>query len=358
MALLHCEGFDGKTTDLASTVYSGIYQRGTTGYIAGRFGTGFAYQGANGLSTGYSQWHTTLPSAKTTIITGVAINNTTGSYNGNEAGLFDFTSGGTSVLNLRVNPVGPASGVAGTTRVVRGAMNVAGTQLGVTSTVLPSSTWAHIEIKVMCGTGTSGSITVRQNGTQTLALTGIDTGSASIDGVGLRLGVAGATAPNGSWAAIVDDWWVCDGTGSINNDFLGDCRVLAMVPIGAGSSTQLVPSTGSNWACVDEIPPVTTDYVGSSVIGAKDLYDFTVLGGSYTDIKGARLISYAQSSDAGVIKGRNICKSGAVTANGSDLTMAPTVQVFSSMFETDPNTSAAWTNANINAAEFGWEVRS
>jgi hypothetical protein len=33
-------------------------------------------------------------------------------------------------------------------------------------------------------------------------------------------------------------------------------------------------------------------------------------------------------------------------------------QDYSQVFETDPNTSAAWTLTGLNAAEFGWEVIS
>ena len=86
----------------------------------------------------------------------------------------------------------------------------------------------------------------------------------------------------------------------------------------------------------------------------------TTLSAAYTNIIGARAISFALASDAGAIKGRSVCKSGATTTSTQmpDNVLSATPKIFSDIIETDPNTSAAWTNTNFNAAEFGWEVRS
>jgi hypothetical protein len=354
MALLHCEGFDGQTAELPGTYWGGEpITKGS--FSTGRFGTGSAYVGTPTLNDA-NEFRITFPEAKSVIYTGVAIKNGTG-YSASTIGcLFSFVSAGVVVLTYRINYSNVVT--PGQSRMVRGTGNTTGTTIATGSVDLPGTVWNFLEMKVVCGTGTSGSIIVRQNGVETINVTGVDTGSASLTGLGLSQRGSGTSYYGDGWAVSLDDWWVCDDTGPINNNFLGDCRVLTAVPIGPGSSTQLVPSAGANWQCQDEIPPTTTDYVSSATPGYKDLYDFTALGASYTDIKGARLVSYALASDAGTIKGRAICKSGVTTGTGSDNTMLATAQAFSFMFETDPNTGAPWSNANINAAEFGWEVRS
>ena len=69
-----------------------------------------------------------------------------------------------------------------------------------------------------------------------------------------------------------DDLYVCDSAGSTNNGFLGDCRIDTIYPSGAGNYTQFTPSTGSNYTCVDETAPNTTDYVDGATVGDRDSY--------------------------------------------------------------------------------------
>jgi hypothetical protein len=63
----------------------------------------------------------------------------------------------------------------------------------------------------------------------------------------------------------------------------------------------------------------------------------------------------AEKDDAGARSIRAQVKSGATIAdNGTDLPLSDGSYVgFQSVFETDPNTSAQWTVANLNAAEAG-----
>lgn len=338
MSLLWIDGFDGKTAQLAG-LYSGTSNQAT--YVTGRFSPGFALYGVNSGST-WDEYVRTIGTT-TTLYTGFAFF-LGQSANGFESSLLNLYSGGSVVLQLRVN--GSNLALPGQLRVYTTA------QLGITSTGVPAP-WHFIEMKVVCGTGTSGSVIVRQNGVETLNLTGVNTGSASVDKIGLRLGSATNTA---GCSHTVDDWYVCDQFGSINNNFMGDIRVVNLVPTGAGTTTQLTPSTGANWDCVNEVPPVTTDYVSSATPGNYDLYAYSDL--AYADIRGVKVTALAVASDAGAIKGRNRVYSATTSQYGADNTLGATAQGFADIIEKDPNTSSQWTTANLNAAQFGWEVRS
>jgi hypothetical protein len=352
MALLHCDGFDGRTMDLPGA-YTNAITGGGSAYGVGRFGTGSCRTGWAGVG-GQMTVTKPFPAARATVISGVALKNFD-AYNFQESVLLDFYSGGTSVLTLRINPTNHATAPGGL-RVARGPFSAAGTTLGTlpAGTVPSGGVWIHLEMKVVCGTGTAGTVTLRRNGAVILTIPGVDTGSATLDALALALKYGGP-ANQGGWEASVDDWWVCDGLGTANNDFLGDLRVLTLVPVGAGSSTQLTPSAAPNWGCVDEIPPTIADHVGHATVGNKDLYDLAALSPAYS-VRGVRAVGYVLASDAGAKKGRLLCKSGATTGTGSDVTLTTTAQVTSTIFETDP-AAGMWTPANLNAAEFGWEVR-
>jgi hypothetical protein len=56
---------------------------------------------------------------------------------------------------------------------------------------------------------------------------------------------------------------------------------------------------------------------------------------------------------------RSVVKSGATLAdNGADVALSTSFADLQGIFETDSNTSAAWTVANVKAAEFGQMVTS
>jgi len=71
----------------------------------------------------------------------------------------------------------------------------------------------------------------------------------------------------------VDDIAINSGSGAYNNSWCGDSRSYIVVPDGAGDVTQLTPSAGANYECVDELPPNTSDYTSGSSIGKYDLYN-------------------------------------------------------------------------------------
>ena len=157
-----------------------------------------------------------------------------------------------------------------------------------------------------------------------------------------------------------DDVYIADDQGTENNDFLGDIRIDVINPNGAGNYTDLTPSTGNNYECIDEIAMDDSDYVEGITLGNKDSYTY---GSVPTDLDDAAIFG---------IQIRNHCRRTAPTDNikidpfirtGSTDYSQTTLDLGDSFRESqgdikekDPSDSNPWTQAKINACEFGMEV--
>jgi len=163
------------------------------------------------------------------------------------------------------------------------------------------------------------------------------------------------------WAEL-DDMYLADTEGTENNDFLGDVRIDTIHPNGAGNYTDLTPSAGANYECVDETGYSSSDYVEGIDPGDKDSYAYPAVP---TDLDDAAIFG---------VQIRQNCKR---TAPSSNIKIDPfirtgstdysqTAQSLSDSFTEkqgdiladDPSDSNAWTQAKINACEFGMEIGS
>lgn len=219
--------------------------------------------------------------------------------------------------------------------------------------------WYYIECKVVAS-NTVGSVTVKINGTTVLSLTGIDTLNGGTKTVYDSFGIATITNYNNGVVGWYDDLYLCNGAGSINNDFLGDIAIETLLPSGDGSSSQWVGSDGNsvnNSLLVDEAgAPDTTDYVQDGTVGERDLYAYSNLATTSGPVFGMQIASHAQASASGARNLKNIVKSSATVAASGTKALTTTWAPALSIQETDPSTSAAWDIAGVNAAEIGVEV--
>ena len=118
--------------------------------------------------------------------------------------------------------------------------------------------WYYFEIKVFTHP-TAGTVEVRVNGVTLVSLSGINTQPGFHNyhnTVGVYIYRIGG----------FDDYYICDSTGLLMNDFQGACRVIGLLPNADTGTEQWTPSTGTaHYACVDENPPnAASDYVSSS----------------------------------------------------------------------------------------------
>jgi len=197
------------------------------------------------------------------------------------------------------------------------------------------------------------------NGNQVISFSGDNTYSGSLLATGaLTLGQYVSNYATGQYTAY-DDLAVNDTNGTINNGRPGDGRVVLLTPNGAGSATALSrggTDTGANWSQTSELPPSMTQYVTSSTVAARDLYAMSDLTGTVT-VNVVEAIALAQNSDVGAGSVGLTVQSGATVNEATAVSLGTTAGYVVARWETDPNTSAAWTQAAVNALQAGVTVR-
>src|SRR5574337_15066 len=343
MALLFCDSFDHyASTDFLSKWSVSATTANAIG-SSGRFNSGFI--SANSSNSG-GYLIKTLQASYGTLIAGFAIkwtgiSSTTPSTSADP--FFGFLENGTVHIDLRTN----GSGIFYVTRN--------GTTLGTGTTPLTSGVWYYVEMKAVIH-DTAGSVELRLNGVTEISLSGIDTRNGA-NGVitQIKLGCFG-NAPQ----KYFDDLYVCDTSGSVNNDFLGDVRIEALFPNGNGAKSNLVGSDSNstdNYLLVDEATPnADTDYVESSTVGDKDTYTFTDLTSTAGTVRGIQLLPYARKTDAGTSSIKAVTRlSGTEEDAASDSPLSTSYVYYPDIRETKPG-GGAWSISDINSAEFGVKV--
>jgi hypothetical protein len=229
-----------------------------------------------------------------------------------------------------------------------------GAELGRSTTAnMTATNWYYIEIKIFLDNST-GTVDVKVDESSVLSLTSQDT---------LFGPTANVTAVrfygnnNATYHWVFDDIYICDDSGTINNDFLGICEVLPIFPDAAGDSTQWTPDSGSNYARVDEAAADDdTSYVESSTVTNADLYNYGSVSG-FATIHGVQINTTLRETDVETFSVYSSCKSGTTTSKGTAIPVGSVVYAHQErILEQDPDTSSAWITAGVNAAQFGVEV--
>lgn len=254
----------------------------------------------------------------------------------------------------------------GTLRAYRGGnalgttSSLGGTLLGSAGTTLGAG-WNLVEIHVVPTTGATGTFEIWLNGAQVYNGTSIQTSAGLANVLTVQVGLARfATggASSGSYVGL-DDVGINDTAGSLNNGRPGDYRIGYFVPDGAGASSQWTPSAGSNYQCVDDTGDLsggTADYVSTNTTAQVDDYTVTNLPAGTSTIPVVIALAYASNPAAGVTQLKVGLISGATTSAGTAQSPGGASYVYlREQFETDPNTSAAWTATNVNAAKLRLE---
>jgi hypothetical protein len=145
----------------------------------------------------------------------------------------------------------------------------------------------------------------------------------------------------------------------------GASPALAQYPLGmrqitaklatSDSSVQFSPdSGGNNFSRINEVVAGDdANYVQSNTINNTDLYNFAALGYTPQTINGVVATMRLRNHGAGNYTYAPVAHSGATTSAGATATAVATYDTFQQEFATDPNTSAAWTGAGVDAATFG-----
>jgi hypothetical protein len=333
MALLFIDGFEGYGPTGNIVGLMGIRGWiGTTQWIypfAGRL-SGYGIYYDSGVWSCQTPILTSTPSANTnpTFIVGWAQYKLNGTIS-----IYHYTTLGISVI------------VTGSSIEVK----LGTTSLSIYNTTILDAVWYYIETKVYCHT-TEGTVEVRLNGTTVISLNSINTQTGSeafYNTVKFTM----------SMNAGLDDIYVCNGSGTSCNDFLGVCKILPLLPCSDTGTVQWTPSAGTeHYVLVDENPASTTDYVSSNTQGQIDLYGYPSLASPRT------ILGVQVNTTALLSLGTSIILESPIISNGV-YDLGEDFQLISSgaldqrhISTTDPSTNEPWTVANLAAAQIGVRV--
>ena len=168
----------------------------------------------------------------------------------------------------------------------------------------------------------------------------------------------------GSGGASLDDLAINDISGTVDNSWCGDGKVVMLTPNANGDLSQLMGSDADqidNYLLVDEFPKDDdTTYVEGSVVDEKDLYNLTDFGLNEQAIKRVWAEARARDTvaDAGLVA--LALKTYDTEYVGPDVTLFTTFtkQILGTVHTVNPNTSAAWTPAELDALQAGPVTRS
>lgn len=221
---------------------------------------------------------------------------------------------------------------------------------------MPLDTWMTLEFKVKIHS-TAGYAELRVDGEEAINSSPLNTLGQSDNIVNvLRLATL-----NGIQTQSVDDLYVFDTSGSMNNDFTGGLQINLMVPNGNGASSQWTGSDGNqtdNYLLVDDTVPVQpfSTYVKSYTAGHIDSYAYDSLSFAPLNVRGVMLNALSRRGSVQACKFAMLTRVSSTNYFGHTVSCETLERVKGYLWETNPNTSAAWTKEILDGAEFGIKV--
>ena len=335
MTLLFLDSFDHYDTGDITKKWNSV--------LGCAIGGGYGRNGTAGIflwGAGNTYITKTLLSSYTTLITGFAIQFTTALTN---AVFLQLRDAGTVQVDLRLNADGTMS------------IRRNGTVLGTSTESVLLDRWYFVEFKVLINNG-AGTIDLRVNEISWISEVAQDT-QVTANNTANEIVLF---HPNVGTQFYIDDLHVMDDSGAVNNDFIGDYRVEALLPNGAGNAAQWdrFPDTGeANYEDVDETPSdddATYCYQNAAGLPQLDTHLMENLVTTAGLVAGVQTLLDARKDDAGSVTIQPVFRQGAADYVQSSVNLGDNYRYEREIVESDPDTAAAWTVAGINSVEFGY----
>lgn len=217
------------------------------------------------------------------------------------------------------------------------------------------NTEIYIEVKCIPSPSTGGSVTVYVNGVQVGTVSGVRTTNTdatfnyySIGGVGL--------SPLGR----VTDIYVNDLTGSINNNVLGDMKVLWSQVNGDGGLTAWSIGGSSpaatRWQSVSEtLPDYDVTDITDATVGHQNSFTISVPANLYS-INSLQINGMIRKDDATIRQVKLFVRISGTIYYGSLITLSTSYIYYHEIWDKNPATGIAWVVADLTGLEVGIEV--
>ena len=216
--------------------------------------------------------------------------------------------------------------------------------------------WHYIEWKLLISNSIpANSCVVKIDGVE-VANVPEGTDTASILGLDPDLGFSRLQLDG---ANLYDDIYVCDTTGTENNDFLGDSRVDVIRPTGDGTYSQGTPTTGtSHYSLVNQVQYNPTAGIVLDTTEDKESYTMSQLlpsGIVSNNVHGIELATVAYNLDASGSKrmGKLVVQGVSeleLNDNNDGVLIEPSFNFQITPTDAD---AAQWTVNSVNNAQFG-----
>lgn len=214
--------------------------------------------------------------------------------------------------------------------------------------------WYFIEFKATISN--TGSYELRINGENVLSGSADTQQQATASVLSIRW-LFGST-----WLGVAANMYILDLTGLTLNDFTDGVLIEGAAPDSDGTRNDFTRSAGlTNYETVDDGDTASgslTDYVEGSVIGNDELYGFPALAiGTPDNVHAAGTKMLCQKMEAGFRSIGMLIRSNVTEVELA--TRLPSISdgYFANWSETNPDGGGAWSQASVEAAEFGYTIK-
>lgn len=263
--------------------------------------------------------------------------------------IIELLSGTTRVADLNLSTGGILS-------VIAYDSGNAGHTLCTGTHILSANTWYYIEWKFTIGSTINVcSTTVKLAATTECSFSATSAGNAIAATTADGIKIQGPATGN----YYFDDLYINDSSGANNTGFLGDIRIEAIRPSGAGYQTDWTPSSGTNFSRVNETTEDgDTTYVSSSTANQIDSYAMGDLLTTPSAIYAVQATVVARKTDAGTKVFDILTRISSTNYLSSDMSVQDSYNFFTQIQELSPASGIAWTAAEVNGMEMGIKLIS
>ena len=220
--------------------------------------------------------------------------------------------------------------------------------------ILPNQ-WYYLEWKATCD-DTTGISEVKIDGNTVIDFTGDTKYQTDYD----FFSFVSFTAAS-SFVVYFDDFYVCDGSGNTNNDFLGSCNVYTLSPSSDVSNDWSLSSGNTAYSLLDADTQNISERVSSNTSGDKCKVEFETFNGS-GQIAGAMVSCDASVNTTHAVQSTNKIKlntyndSGTANYMGDCMTGTNNKSLCSSFIMEKDADGSSWNSTTINDLRVEVEV--
>ncbi len=193
------------------------------------------------------------------------------------------------------------------------------------------------------------------------ATTNLDTDPTGYGSTGqFTLGGRGGGGSPPSSEITMDDLFVLNDLGAVNNDFIGDKQAFLLLPDGNGVTQDWGFTGGATaWESIDEIPADgDTSFIDATGVNNTSVFSIEDVATNLVDIAGVQMTHVVRKLDAGAATLQGSLVSNGFDGSGVDRSITENYAHWNDVIELDPDGDIAWTPVKLNATEYKIEKTS